>query len=392
MNTLKIPSVRLVFDRKHVATKTKKGLVQIEITLQMKRKWVSSGVRLFKDQWDDRKHVVRTTNAVDLNDWLNRQVSSLERWLRENVPFSWEKLDAHLKDGDVSDNFIDFVEKSIKERNDIAEGTKKNHRKLLSVLDEYGRIRLFSDLTSAGIMDFDNWLHGRKVRKIDRDGVEHWEPMRQQSLFDFHKIMKIYINRAIQRGLISVNPYTGLHFKRGESEPDRYLTDEEVGRLAAAKMRNGSVARARDMFIFQCNTGLAYADLKLFDFTKAREMNGDMVYSGKRKKTGEPFYFVILPKAMEILKKYDFRLPVISNEGYNQNLKKVSEDANIGKPISSHWARRTAAMAFANHGVPMEVVAKILGHSNTLTTQKFYASITGETVAREMGKLKTDEG
>lgn len=384
----RIPGVRLVFDRKHAASKTKKGLVQIEITLQMKRKWVSTSVKLYKDQWDDRKHVVKSTQAVELNEFLNRQVSDLEKWLRSNLPFSWEKLDKHLKEGDVSDNFIDFVEKSIKERNDITESTKKSHKKLVNVLDEYGKIKFFSDLTRAGILDFDNWLHGRKVRKLDKQGIEHWEPMRQQSLYDFHKIMKIYINRAVQRGLINANPYAGQHFKRGESEPDRYLTEDELHQLEAAEMRNGSIARAKDLFIFQCYTGLSYSDLRLFDFTKVKDADGEKLYSGKRKKTGEVFYFILLPKAVGVLEKHDFKLPVISNEGLNQNLKKVAEGAGLDVPLSTHWARRTAAMIFANHGVPMEVVAKILGHSNTLTTQKFYADITGETVAREMSKLK----
>lgn len=391
-NIYKEATARLVFDRYKTASKTKKGTVQMEITFMRKRKWISTGVRLYKDQWNDRKHVVNSMDMIELNDILNKTITDTERWIRSNSPFSWEKFNAYIEAPKKSDNFRDYVLKTINERNDIRDSTKRTHRKLVSMLSEYGKITSFDDVTPANIMDFDNWMHGRKIRKIDKDGNEMFVPMRQQSIFDFHKLMKTYIHIAMRKGIMNKDPYIGLMFKRGESEPDRYLTEEELKRLIEADMRSGSVARSKDMFVFQCYTGLAYADLKLFDFTKATETNGSLLYSGKRKKTGETFYFVLLPKAMEILKKYDFRLPVISNEGYNQNLKKVSEDAGIGKPISSHWARRTAAMAFANHGVPMEVVAKILGHSNTLTTQKFYASITGETVAREMCKLKADEG
>lgn len=87
---------------------------------------------------------------------------------------------------------------------------------------------------------------------------------------------------------------------------------------------------------------------------------------------------------MEILRKYNYKLPVVSDVVLNRNLKVAAKCAGINKPLASHWARRTAGMMFANSGVRMEVVAKILGHSTTKITQKFYASISAQTVAAEM--------
>ena len=108
---MNIPSVRVLFDRKHVATKTKKGLVQIEISYKGKRKWLSANVKLYKDQWNNRKHVINCMDSYELNEYINKQVFSLERWIRENVPFSWDKLDRYLKQKDVSDKFVVFVER-----------------------------------------------------------------------------------------------------------------------------------------------------------------------------------------------------------------------------------------------------------------------------------------
>lgn len=381
---MKIPSVRLVFDRKHVATKTKRGLVQMEITLQMKRKWVSTGIKLYKDQWNDRKHVVNSSESIEQNEWLDSQVTDMEKWLRDNQPFSWEKLDMHLKEGMATDNFLEFLDTTIKERNDIKDSTKKTHRKLISILKEYGKMAFFSDLTPNAIMDFDNWLHGRKIRKLDREGNERMEKMKQQSIHDYHKVMHIYITIARRRGLIKDDPYFGLSFPRGESEANRYLSVEELLKFKDAPMRSGSVARARDLFTFQSYTGLSYSDLKEFDFTKADKSGKDYMYNGKREKTGETFCFLILPEAMRILKKYDYHLPVKTVENYNQQLKKAAADAGIGKPLSTHWARRTAGVMFINAGVRLEVVAKILGHSSVTTTEKYYTDITGDTVANEM--------
>lgn len=376
-----------MFDRKHVASKKRKGLVQIEVTFKRKRKWISSNVKLYKDQWDDRKRVINSTESVSLNEWLNSQVTALEQWLRENAPFSWEKLDTFISQGRHSNNFLDFLNETIGGRNDIRETTRKAHRKLIGILKEFGGITYIEDLTKPNILLFDNWLHGRKIRKLRKDGTEYFAPMRQQSIYSYHKLLRTYIHIAITRNMLTSDPYYMTRFQKGESEPGRYVTTSELKRIMMSEMRSGSIARARDLFIFQAYTGLAYADLALFDFTKATEKDEKYVYSGKREKTGEPFFFVILAPAMEILRKYDYELPVTSSQTYDANLKKVAEDARVDKPLASHWARRTAGMMLLNAGIRLEVVAKILGHSSVRTTEKFYASINEDTVANEMGNL-----
>lgn len=140
------------------------------------------------------------------------------------------------------------------------------------------------------------------------------------------------------------------------------------------------------MFVFQSFTGLAYADLKLFDFSKATAEGNDYVYGGKRKKTGKEFFFVILKPTMDIFMKYSYVLPVTSSQTYDSNLKKVAADAGIDKPLASHWARRSAGMMLLNTGVRLETVAKILGHSSVKTTKEFYANIQEKTVIEEMKK------
>lgn len=383
---MKIPSVRLVFDRKKVATKKVRGLVQIEVLYERKRKWISTGVKVYSDQWETRKWVVKSVDSAELNDKLTHQVQSIEKFLNENQPFSWDKLDTFVKGPETNDNFVDFVKKTVEERNDIGEGTRRTHRKLAAILNEFGTITYFKDLTKPNVMAFDNWLHGRKIRKLDKEGNESFIPMRQQSIYSYHKLMRTYIHLAMNMGLIDTDPYFGLRFQRGESEPGRYISMDELKKLMSAPMRSGSIARARDMFTFQSYTGLAYADLKLFDFSKVIVEDKDYVYSGKRKKTGEEFFFVILKPAMDILKKYNYVLPVTSSQTYDSNLKKVAEDAGIDKPLASHWARRTAGMMLLNAGVRLETVAKILGHASVKTTENFYTDIMKSTVVEEMKK------
>ena len=384
-----LPTIRLVFDRKHVATKKVKGLVQVEVTYKRKRKYIGTGIKLYADQWNVRRHVVNSPNMIETNDYLNGMVSGLERWLMASfahVEFNWTSLENYLDRLRRTDDFIEFVEDAIKSRNDIRESTRKAHMKLVGLLREYNRIIGFGDLTTDGIYEFDNWMHGRKIKKIRKDGTEYESPMAQPTIYTYHKLMKTYIHIAIRKGIIEKDPYQYLHFKRGESKPGRFLSEDELRKLMAAPMRSGCVARARDVFVFQCYTGLAYSDLRSFDFTHTEEHDGDYTYSGERKKTGEHFFFILLPKAMEILRKYDYKLPVTAEQRYNSNLKKVAEDAGIDKPLASHWGRRTAAVIFINNGVRLEVVAKILGHSSVTTTEQYYTEIIQRTVADEMKK------
>ena len=60
------------------------------------------------------------------------------------------------------------------------------------------------------------------------------------------------------------------------------------------------------------------------------------VYLGKRDKTGKDFTIPLIKPALEILEKYNNKLPVISNVKYNQYLKVVTQAAKIDKPVSTH--------------------------------------------------------
>lgn len=61
---MKYPTLRVVFDRKHVATKEKKGLIQIEVMYAGKRKWIGTGVKVYSDQWKEKCMVLRVENPA----------------------------------------------------------------------------------------------------------------------------------------------------------------------------------------------------------------------------------------------------------------------------------------------------------------------------------------
>jgi site-specific recombinase XerD len=90
---------------------------------------------------------------------------------------------------------------------------------------------------------------------------------------------------------------------------------------------------------------------------------------------------------LKILEKYDGRLPIISNQKYNTYLKEIQKLARIETVITSHLLRKTYAHTLLNNGVNISVVAKCLGHTNTIITQRTYARPTDTFVASEVGKM-----
>lgn len=124
---MKYPTMRFVFDRKHVATKNKKGLVQIEVTSEGKRKWIGTSVKLYADQWHEKRKVVNSVNSIQLNAILDGMMAKLNEFIldlvRNNQQFDFEKLNAFLEKSTRSDSFIEFVRTRIEERADLEEST-----------------------------------------------------------------------------------------------------------------------------------------------------------------------------------------------------------------------------------------------------------------------------
>lgn len=95
--------------------------------------------------------------------------------------------------------------------------------------------------------------------------------------------------------------------------------------------------------------------------------------------------------AKAILEKYDYELPVISNQKYNDYLKVIMYRLGINKNVTTHSGRHTFATYLINKGISIEVIPKIMGHTNVKQSQA-YAKMLGVTVLKEMGdKLLGDK-
>lgn len=218
------------------------------------------------------------------------------------------------------------------------------------------------------------------------DDFLHKKYNKQTTVHGYHKRLKRYINEAIKYELLKDNPYNRLKFDRGKSEGIKYLTMDQIKQIQNLEITSESISKVRDLFVFQCFTGLSYADLSKFNFCGVIKKGSKFFIRDIRIKTEEEYFLMLLKPAMEILRKYDFKLPIISNYQYNLRLKVVQEIARIKQSLHSHMARHSFAVMALNMGVSIENLAKMMGHTDIKTTQ-IYAKVLNKSVQEEFEKM-----
>jgi site-specific recombinase XerD len=210
---------------------------------------------------------------------------------------------------------------------------------------------------------------------------------------NFKKIVRI----ALANGWIDKDPFS--NFKATVKDVEReFLTEEEIQTLVSKDLHVNRLDQVRDIFVFNCFTGLAYADVKkLSDADIVIGIDGSKWIKTNRTKTDVKSSIPLLPTALAILEKYKNNpvannvnklLPVLSNQKMNAYLKEIATICKIEKNFSTHLARHTFATTVTlTNGVSLETVSKMLGHKSIKTTQH-YAKIVDRKVSDDMLILK----
>ena len=372
-----IPQIKFVFDRKKKASEYKEGIIEIRISYDYKKKYISTGIKVLPSQWK-KEMVVNHPDSKNLNKVLNRKLGEIREELLEMME------DGAIDILSISDNiqkkneskisFIDFCNKRAEIRKyGKSKDNQERYDRFLRFFQTWNGIKAFEDITASNIILLDKDLGRMKENS-------KW--------YNYHRFLNSFILDAINEGLLKRNPYKEISIGKGDSEGiDKYLTPEEFERIKNVELPTDSLRRVRDIFVFQTYTCLSYSDLRDFDVSNIQEVNGMKVYTGNRNKTGERFTIPLLQPALHLIYIYRGKLPVISNVKYNYYLKIIAQAAGIDKPVSTHWARHTGATMLLNEGIDMQIVSKICGHSSIRMTEKIYAKLLDETVVNAVKKL-----
>ncbi len=371
--------------------------IEVMITVNGERNSFSTGKQIAIEKWDKTKQQVKGKDQETQN--LNNYLKAIKAKLYQKEAELLERgfiITAQI----LYDAYFDKVE-SLKERSlfEVFEEHNQEQEKLVGngvskathwvsvytirllrefVQQKYKREDLYlRELNLNFIQSFHSFL------RIDKG-------MAQNSSTKHLKLLKKIINLSVANSYMAFNPFSTYKVEREPVDID-FLDEEELRKIINFDTPLPRLERAKDMFLFGCFTGLSYIDIKTLTPEHFEKDNTGRIWIKKRRvKTGVLSRIPLLPIAKLILDKYkggEKLLPIQDPADINKYLKDIAILCGINKRICFHTSRHTFAstVTLANN-ISLEVVSKMLGHTNTRMTAH-YAKLIDKCIGEQMDKL-----
>jgi len=187
--------------------------------------------------------------------------------------------------------------------------------------------------------------------------------------------------------------YEFIEFVKPKKQPttEIALNIEQVTEIFNFELSNNKrLEKVRDVFLIGCLTGQRFSNFKNFS---NKDIVGNTILVPDCKNKEKLLSIPLLKVTKDILDKYDYNLPIITNQKFNEYIKEVFElidfkmntkrirrygkeikEENIPfyKRISSHTARRSFITIMLNQGVPAKVIMSITGHTSLPVFISYY--------------------
>lgn len=387
----------LFFIRESRVRKDGTASIEIVLTVNGERCAFSTGKRVKSCNWDKTKQQVKGKDeeAQSLNNYLKAIKAKIYQKEAELLDRGFIVTAELLRDA-----YFDKVE-SLKEKT------------LFEVFEEHNREQ--EKLVGNGVSKATYWISVYTVRllkefiqqKYKREDLYLRElnlnfiqsfhtflridkGMAQNSSTKHLKLLKKIVNLAVANSYMATNPFITYKVEREPVEID-FLDEEELRKIINFDTPLPRLERAKDMFLFGCFTGLSYIDIKTLAPEHFEKDNAGRIWIKKRRvKTGVLSRIPLLPIAKLILDKYkggEKLLPIQDPADINKYLKDIAILCDIKKRITFHTSRHTFAstVTLANN-ISLEVVSKMLGHTNARMTNH-YAKLIDKCIGEQMDKL-----
>ena len=295
--------------------------------------------------------------------------------------------------------FDDFV-RVCGRQNDWTHSTFEKFAAVKNHLKNFRSELSFEFFNEEGLTEYVQYL--REVRE-----------MRNSTIGKQLSFLKWFLRWSFKQGMHSNNAYDTFKPKLKDTQKKIiFLTWEELNRLREFKIppTKQALERVRDVFLFQCFTGLRYSDV--FNLRRS-DIKGDHI-EVMTVKTSDSLIIELNDHSRAIIEKYkdvefenDKALPVITNQKMNDYLKELAELAEINEPVrqtyykgneridevtpkyallGTHAGRRTFICNALALGIPPQVVMKWTGHSD-YKAMKPYIDIADDIKANAMSKF-----
>lgn len=361
-------------------------------------------IKINPKNWDFGKSRVKNVIEVQNKDALNDYLTDLERFVNATAELTTLQKSPILR-GDLKDKIftylnpaekpkrISFVDFAVQMIADCKTGIKLKDGKKMS---------------TRTTRNYQNGLNGlleyQKERKIKLDwpiiNLNLWEDYTQyltiekgyfiNTVGSFQKNFIVFLKEARRKKIFN-EPFIDEVKILSEDADDVYLDEAELDKIYKHDFTdNPKLERQRDVFIVACHVGFRIGDWdKIKPENFKRTKNGNEYVEIIMEKVGKIATSPLDPIVKDILAKYDNKLPLISDQKFNDYIKevclaceidsKVNITATIGgqkvtttyekwTQISSHTARRSFATNKKRAGVDNKIIMKATGH----TTEKSF--------------------
>lgn len=399
--------------------------IRMRVNFASKRIEFTTGYRIDAAKWDSDKQRVRNGCTNKLKQSASEINASLLGYYTE-VQEIFKKFEVE----EIMPTPEQIKEAFNAQHNPIEEVTprKSTSNAFYKVFDEFvrdcGRQNDWTDSTYEKFVAVKNHLmnfrDGLTFDFFDEKGLNDYvtylrdvKEMRNSTIGKQLSFLKWFLRWAFKKGLHQNNAYDSYKPKlKSTQKKIIFLTWEELNKLREFEIPAAKQAldRVRDVFLFQCFTGLRYSDV--FNLRRS-DIKGDHI-EVTTVKTSDSLIIELNKHSKAILDKYkdvafedDKVLPVITNQKMNDYLKELAELAGIDEPVrqtyyrgneridevtpkyallGTHAGRRTFICNALALGIPPQVVMKWTGHSD-YKAMKPYIDIADDIKANAMSKF-----
>lgn len=369
-----------VFNHAYRTHKKELYPIHIRVTVDRLTKYLNPKIpKIRKEDWlgKENKWVKDThPNHYDFNKRLQEVMADLltytNRLQLQNRTVTHHKIQEYFERRGDKTMFNDYVKEYNRTYKFQAVATKKKYVTFSKLLDEFNPNIRFSNIEEPLLLDFRDFLINEKNQR-GTTVEKYFDP--------FKRITK----DAVRKDYMPKDPfeYVNLRIKKQPSQRVT-LTQEEIQTLVNCTFdaNEKHLEINRDVFVFQCYTGIYYSDVKCLSEKSFEERKGKLFLIGNRYKTNVPFIVPLFrfPLAMRMLNKHEGKqdeiFPTITEQAYNRSLKVIAEKAGIAKQISNKVARHAFGDHLAALGIPEIHNNKFMGHIKGSKAFKHYYEIT----------------
>jgi site-specific recombinase XerD len=334
---------------------------------------------------------VETQNVFQ--QYINGVVHPDKEGLKSEIEFKlFNKGSGKSKEMLVSDLFERYI---ALHKSDLGEKRIERYKFVQRCVNDFNLIRFGKCSVEVKVLNKE-WRDGFKQFMMNRF---NYQP---STMNGYLKVLHAAVKYAYDTNYIDRFPFKDCKFDKHESKI-KYLTEEEYMSIANYNFSKTDerIQRTADCFLFACNTGLAFADMRsLKKSDLERGSDGCLSIVKYRGKTGVRFLVPLNELALSIIEKYihhqnvvgtDLLLPVIHINDFNQLLKMIALMCGVNKNLSSHVARHTFATTnWLDNGGSLETLQSILGH-NKIKTTEMYGKITSRKVREEASMVHKNQ-